>query len=299
MTVRQAISEAANRFSSSASDINAPVLEAEILLAHVLSTERWKIHLYPEHTLATGEYEHFSRLVTRRLSGEPCAYIIGRWEFWSRDFLVTPHTLVPRPETELIVETALSLTAEGRLSSCHGHGPVTILDAGTGSGVLAVTLALEIAGASVTATDISMPALNTAKKNWRAYQDEGLKVHSSVYLVNADWLSCFRREPIFDLVVSNPPYVGKDETELLSSGVLEYEPHEALFSGPDGLCALRHLIETVPDIMKPGGWFLCEIGFSQGDTAIELAQTCGKFDTMDIKKDIAGLDRVLVARTSG
>ena len=296
INVRQALSEAVKHFSLSTSDINEPVLEAEILLAHVLSVERWKVRLYPERFLTRREYETFSRMVARRMSGEPCAYILGRWEFWSRDFFVSRRTLVPRPESELIVEKALRLMDDKMLPSCLSHEPAIILDAGTGSGILALTLALEIPGSSVTATDISLPALKTAQKNLHAHVRETVKSNSSISLVNADWLSCFRHSPIFDLVVSNPPYVGKDETDVLSPGVMEYEPHEALFSGNDGTDAVRHLVEAVPSVMKPGGWFLCEIGFNQGETAVELARCSGKFDSIEVEKDIAGMDRMLVVR---
>ncbi len=299
VTVRHALSEAVRIFSSAgpASNLDEPVFEAEMLLSQVLSIDRWKLRIYPERRLTSQEYETFTDYVTRRFSGEPFAYIVGTREFWSRRFIVNPYTLIPRPETELIVEKALALVTEQALPASFSHEPLNILDVGTGSGILAITLALEIPGSSVIATDISLPALETTKKNLHLHGLAARDAASRISLINADWLSCFREQPMFDLVVSNPPYIGRDEVELMSHDVTRYEPHEALFSGQDGTDALRILIETVASVLKPGGWFLCEIGFRQGPAVLEIARSTGKFDRTAIKKDISGLERMLAARS--
>ncbi len=315
VTVGQALSTVVTRLKAAhpSSDILDPIMEGELLLAHVLDMERWQLRIRQDYLLDSFQYERVLELADRRVAGEPSAYIRGSKEFWSRNFLVTNHTLIPRPETELLVETALELVSAGELNSLPQHpsscktskerdqdkdgnaNALSILDAGTGGGIIAITLALEIPGCSVVATDISMPALETAQRNIRAHhlwsKDHG---RTRISLVNADWLSCFRTGPLFHLVISNPPYIGTHESGTLSSQVIDHEPGQALFAGKDGLEAIRKLICTVPSVLKPGGWFLCEIGFMQGEITKELASRY--FDRVEIRKDLSGKDRLLTAR---
>lgn len=313
VTVGHALSVIVNRLKRAdrCSDILDPILEAELLLAHVLGMERWQIRIRQDCLLDGLQYEKLLEFADRRVAGEPSAYILGSKEFWSRKFLVTNHTLIPRPETELLVETALELVSAGKFNSLPPHpsscraiherdqdmgdkdSSLFILDAGTGCGIIAITLALEIPGCSVVATDISMPALETAQKNIRAHHLCGKdSATAQISLVNANWLSCFRTGQLFHIVVSNPPYIG--ESEPLSPQVAHYEPDQALFAGKDGLEAIRKLICTVPSVLKPGGWFLCEIGFMQGEIAKKLARRY--FDRVEIRKDLSGKDRLLTAR---
>ncbi len=260
-------------------------MEAELLLAHVIGVKPWQLHVDPDRKIQKESVQQFEQLVARRSRQEPYAYITGYREFWSRQFRVTPQTLIPRPETELLVETALEIFS-GRTERA-----LKVLDAGTGSGILAVTLALELPCSTVIASDLSLHALYTTRENVAAFN-----LLEKVCLINASWLSFLRQVPYFDLVVSNPPYIAIHEKDTLSDDVLGYEPEMALFSGPDGLCAIRELLATVEHVLCPGGWFLCEIGSGQGQAAVEIATETGSFDKIEIKKDLAGHDRVLAAR---
>ncbi len=315
VTVGHALSVIVSRLKAAhpSCDILDPIMEGELLLAHVLGMERWQLRIRHDYLLDSFQYQRVLELADRRAAGEPSAYILGSREFWSRNFLVTNHTLIPRPETELLVETALELVSAGELNSLpqdplsyrtskegdqvrnDQDSSLFILDAGTGCGIIAITLALEIPGCSVVATDISMSALETAQRNIRAHHLWSKdRYRRRISLVNADWLSCFRTGPLFHLVVSNPPYIGTHESGTLSIQVIDHEPAQALFAGKDGLEAIRKLIRTVPSVLKPGGWFLCEIGFMQGETTKELASRY--FDRVQIRKDLSGKDRLLTAR---
>ncbi len=288
VTIREALEDAASRFSLRG--IEEPLFEAELLLAHVLGLdERWRLRLDLMTPLDPSRYVSFFSLVDRRLAGEPVAYILGTREFWSRRFHVSSDTLIPRPETELIIETAMELISTGALHSCR-----YILDAGTGSGILAVTLALEITGSVAIASDISFKALEVARMNILEYGLAG-----RIGLVNSWWLSSFRLGPAFDLVVSNPPYIGENERYSLAREVRGYEPENALFSGPDGLDAVEGLLRDIPCFLNPGGWFLCEIGFMQGRRVLDLARSAGRFRRVEIKQDLAGIDRVLAVQSKG
>lgn len=300
MTVRDALEDVVTRFSQAGSDksgacMEDPVFEAELLLAHVLGIERWRLRLEPFRLINPLQYRSFFSLSHRRLQGEPSAYLLGIKEFWSRTFNVSHHTLIPRPETELIVETAIYLAENGALPVCQNHDRIPypmIFDAGTGSGILAVTLALEIPGAMVIASDISFRALEVAVHNIYSF-----RVRNRVLPVNCNWCACLRNKPFFDLVVSNPPYVGWHEKCFMEREVLDHEPVTALFAHGDGLDAIRELLEQVPSILKPGGWFLCEIGFMQGEEIRRLARENSRFSDIEIKKDLAGRDRMLAVRT--
>ncbi len=297
MRVEEALSEAVQRLSNiseSASgkriSIENPRLEAEVLLAQILGWERWQLLARGKNTLASGHYERFTSLIGRRLKGEPVAYIIGEKEFWSRKFHVSEATLVPRPETELIIETAIDL-----LSSNDLPGRRLILDLGTGSGIIAITLALEIPGSVVVASDLSFSALETASGNVDRYHNEIHAVGSQVHLVCSNWLAGVKKQPLFDMIVSNPPYVAEDDISGISADILDFEPPGALFSGRDGLDAIRFLVESVPGFLKPGGWFLCEFGAGQGRAVFEMAARGRDFEECSIKRDLAGVDRMLAA----
>ena len=299
MTVRDALENAVLRFAEAggaASDPSAasPVFEAELLLAHILGIERWRLRCEPLRHLDSSQYASFSSFVDRRLNREPLAYILGEKEFWSRNFNVSTHTLIPRPETELIVETALHLAENGDLPSSQENDCMPypmILDAGTGSGILAVTLALEMPGAMVMASDISSGALEVAVHNIHSFG-----VRNRVLPIYSNWCSCLEDRPFFDLVVSNPPYVGEHEKRFMERDVLDYEPALALFAMDDGLYAIRQLLEQVPSVLKPGGWFLCEIGYMQGKDIRQLVHADSRFSHVEIRKDLAGRDRMLAVR---
>ncbi len=293
MTVDQALRTIAKHLSSDAaserpeSQIENPLLEAEILLSYLLDIERWQLKTRGSNPIKPDLYNQLETLAARRLEGEPLAYLVGVKEFWSREFLVTSSTLIPRPETELLVERAISL--------CPDKNNPFILDAGTGSGIIAITLALEIPGSLIVATDVSFDALCTARQNFNKYVDEIRAKSSRIFFVNSDWLEGIEKSPIFDMVVSNPPYIGTQEAELLAPDVIRYEPRQALFAGSSGLDAIKELLVTVPDVLCHEGRFLCEIGYLQGEDVMEMARKTGRYDSFKIEKDLAGMDRMLVA----
>ncbi|MCD6198316.1 MAG: peptide chain release factor N(5)-glutamine methyltransferase [Deltaproteobacteria bacterium] len=298
MTIAQALFEATKQLARA--QIENPQLEAEILLAHLLGKERIRFHLHPEFLLEDPVNEQYMALVARKAMHEPTAYILGQREFWSLPFRVTRDTLIPRPETELIVEMALALVKQERW-----HRPF-ILDLGTGSGILAITLACEIPEAALVATDRSFPALIVAHQNAKRH---GVK--SRISLVQADWIKPFKScetgisqhekgvaaaKQGFHLVVSNPPYVANKDKGLLAKEIFKYEPKGSLFSGKDGLEDIEKLIKAVPQVLRKEAWFICEIGWNQGKQAIQMTKDTGIYKCVEIKKDLSGKDRVLMAK---
>jgi release factor glutamine methyltransferase len=297
MKTAQALIAATEQLSRA--NIENPQLEAEILLAHLLGKERIWFHLHPEFLFEDPVNRQYMALVARRAMHEPTAYIMEQQEFWSLSFRVTRDTLIPRPETELIVEIALSLVRRERW-----HRPF-ILDLGTGCGILAITLAREIPGASVVATDRSFPALIVAHQNAKRH---GVK--SRVSLVQADWVKPFRSCETgilpcekgaaganrgFHLVVSNPPYVADKDKRFLAEEIFKYEPERSLFSGEDGLEDIEKLIKAVPRVLCKESWFICEIGWNQGKQAVQMTRDTGMYRCAEVRKDLSGRDRVLIA----
>jgi release factor glutamine methyltransferase len=252
--------------------------DARILLAHVLG-RRSPGALDPEGPVAAAEEERFLALWERYRRGEPVQYLIGEWDFFGRTFRVDPRALVPRPETEHVVEEARR----------EAPAPRRILDLGCGSGILAVTLALEFPAAVVVGIDRSLAALALARENVR---EHGAGRRAA--LAASDWLAAIGPGR-FDLVVSNPPYVAAQERGALPASVREFEPPEALFSAADGLSDIRHLLAAVPRVLVPGGAFLCEIGFGQKDAVAREAEDAG-WEIRRFAADLAGIPRVCVLR---
>jgi release factor glutamine methyltransferase len=213
---------------------------------------------------------HYGRYLHQRIKGEPTQYITGRQEFYGREFRVTPHVLIPRPETEHLIEAALA------------HSTETILDIGTGSGAIAVTLALE-SKARVVATDVSLAALQVARQNARALE-------ARVAIVACDLGAAFANSR-FDLVVSNPPYIAARDQALLRPEVRDHEPALALFGGADGLDFYRRLIPEAARLLRPGGWLMMELG-----SAVAVRKMCAAWTGIEIVNDLAGIPRVLIAR---
>ncbi len=285
-TIARAL-ESASRMLTMA-HIEDPRLEAEVLLAHLLKRQRSWIYLHSDLCLEDSLIRDFMALVARRAMHEPSGYILGQREFWSLPFIVNRDTLIPRPETELVVETALSIIED------EGWTRPFIADLGTGCGVLAITLAHEVHGATVVATDRSFNALIVARQN-----AERLGVSSRIYMVQADWVCAFRLPEValgFDLVVSNPPYVAYRDRDFMAREILDYEPKQALFAGRDGLKEVSRLIKTVSGILRKGAWFVCEIGWDQGRRAYKVALDTDRYRYIEIKKDLSGRDRVLVTQ---
>jgi release factor glutamine methyltransferase len=274
-----AIRQAAERLQSSArGDIR---LAAESLLMHVLGRDRAYLFSYPELELSCRELSDYCALIDRRASGEPLQYITGHQEFWGVDFQVTPAVLIPRPETEHAVETALELL--------RGMDSPRIIDVGTGSGCIALALASELSQATIEAVDISGEALEVARNN-----AERLGLAARVCFAQGDLLeNHLSGDPAFDMVISNPPYVGASEADKLQIEVREHEPHCALFGGQQGLDVYRRLIPQAEQVLKPGGWLVLEIGYSQEQGIRELLS--GWLEVRMVP-DLQGIPRVLVAR---
>jgi release factor glutamine methyltransferase len=256
--------------------------DARALLAHVLGL-RGPLSLQADARVSEAGQETYRRLLARREAGEPLQYVLGEWDFFGRTYRVDRRGLIPRPETEHLVEEALRAAPAAR----------RIADLGCGSGVLAVTLALEFPESRVTATDVSVPALALARENARL-----LGVESRVRFLSSDWLSALARSPVFDLAVANPPYVSEADREELPPVVRDHEPANALFSGGDGLHDIRRLIESLPPLISEGGHFLFEFGFGQRPGVEEIVGRSPEWRLDRIVPDLAGIPRVAALRRS-
>lgn len=254
-------------------------LDAELLLALVLETDRVGVYLRFDRPLGRAEVDAYRALIRRRGEGEPVAHLTGRREFWSRTFAVTPAVLVPRPETELVVERALALAgARAR--------PLRILDLGTGSGALAVALAIELPAAQVTAVDVSPAAVQVAERNAIA-----AGVSTRVRVLVSDWTAALDRDARFDLVVSNPPYIPTAEIGGLAPEV-QHEPRLALDGGVDGLEAYRRLVPEALRFVVPGGAMVFEIGVGQAPAVAALFASAG-LTAVGRHADLAGIERAV------
>jgi len=256
-------------------------LETEILVTHVIGRPRSWLYAHSEEKLAADAVALVHELLDRRARGEPVAYLVGEREFWSMSLSVSPETLIPRPETELLVESVLSLEAPA-------FG-VRVVDLGTGSGAVALALARERPQWGIVAVDASPSALRVAAGNASRY---GL---ANLSFVGADWSNAFR-DSVFDIVVSNPPYVVATDACLVT-GDLRYEPRAALDGGVDGLDELRSIIRSAPRILKVNSWLIVEHGAEQGGSVRELMKASGFVDAMT-HRDLAGKERVSLARSS-
>lgn len=258
--------------------IDSPRLDAELLLADLLQMDRVGLYLNYERPLENGELAAFRERVRRRAGCEPLAYILGHTEFWSLPLKVSPEVLIPRPDTELLVEEALK-----RL-----NGPVRILDVGTGSGALAVALAYERPEWQVTAFDISVAALAVAAENSR-----GNGVAERITFIEGD-LAALPDGP-FDLIVANPPYIPAADLAGLMPDVRDFEPRLALDGGVDGLDAYRALAGQAARVLANGGWLLVEVGIGQAAAVQELFGQAGLAEVF-ASRDLAGIERVVGGR---
>lgn len=273
-TVGRLLAEAAGRLPG---DEARP--ESERLLAHVLGVGPTWLYTHHDDAPSAAHVAEFNRLVGRRLAGEPVAYLIGHRGFWRFDLAVTPATLIPRPETERLVELALDRLPEGV--------PLRVADLGTGTGAIALAIAFERPLARVVATDASADALAVARANAQAL---GL---TRVDFREGDWLAPLAGEH-FDLIASNPPYIADDDAHL-GQGDLRFEPASALTSGADGLDDIRRIAAAAPTHLREGGWLLVEHGWDQGDAVREVFGRAG-FEAVETVKDWEHRDRVTLGR---
>jgi release factor glutamine methyltransferase len=277
MTLHQRIGAARRQLEAVGIAANAAALDAEVLARHVLGWDRAQLLSHNRDATPAGFDERYQPLVDRRSRREPVALITGSREFWGRDFAVTPDTLVPRPDTELIVEEALRILPD-RAS--------TVIDVGTGSGCLAVTLAAERPRAVVVATDISREALLVARANAQRHQ-----VGDQVHFVQTDLGSGLRKPA--DLIVSNPPYVPYRDAGSLPLDVSDYEPATALFGGPDGLAVIERLLATLTPLLAPQAAFIVEFGYGQEDQVRAAAEREG-WQVVRVRHDLQEIARTAV-----
>jgi release factor glutamine methyltransferase len=269
--------------------IENPRLNAELLLAQSLNLSREGLYMQLQDQLKEEKKEAFERLMRRRISGEPLQYILGHQEFWSIDLKVDPRVLIPRPDTEILVEQCFLI-----LSKTSFKWAPSILEIGTGSGAIIIALAKEMKDIFLVATDISRDALVLAKENAKS-----ACVQNQIHFVNGDLFDPFRlfkeRGP-FDLILSNPPYLNRPEIHTLAKEVSDYEPIIALNGGEDGLDFYRRIISQAPFYLQEEGWLLLEIGQGQSSILSELIEEGNHFLKPEYVPDLAGIKRVMKAQ---
>lgn len=254
-------------------------LDAELLLAAALGKPRSFLHTWPERIVSTEAAHAFDGYLKRRRTGEPVAYILGLQGFWNIDLEVAPHTLIPRPETEMLVETALELLP--------GAIPHRLLDLGTGTGAIALSLAKDRPQWNVTAVDRVEEAVELAERNRQRLHLDNAQV------LRGHWFSAVEGQR-FDLILSNPPYIASDDPHLVE-GDVRFEPSSALVSGADGLDDLRLIVSQAPAHLEPGGWLLLEHGYDQGAAVRELLLEHG-FEQIQTRRDLGDHERITFGR---
>jgi len=277
-SLRQLLAQAAPALERAG--VAAPRLTAEVLLAHSLGKERSFLYAHPEAEPDASALARFADWIERRAAGVPLQYLTGEQEFYGRLFQVTPAVLIPRPETELVVEAALEHLPD------RESQPLRLADVGTGSGCLAITLALERPQAAVTATDTSAAALEIARAN-------ATRLGACV-----DFLACDLLETVpgpFDLIVSNPPYIAAAQWDSLQREVRDHEPRAALIAGPDGTEVYARLIPQAAARLRPGGWLVLELGYESAGAVRALLDDT-RWSAIETRRDLQGWERVLVAR---
>ncbi|MFH0790913.1 MAG: peptide chain release factor N(5)-glutamine methyltransferase [Candidatus Omnitrophota bacterium] len=262
--------------------------EAELLFTQILGCNRLSLYLNESMPLARGKSQAVSLVLKRRIFGEPLQYILGKTEFMGLEFKVNKDVLIPRQETEILVETAINIV---KLLNCS---TVKLLDLGTGSGCIAVSLAKFLQGVGITANDISKSALKTAREN--AVLNN---VADRIEFVEGDLFDYGQGQalslPVYDLIVTNPPYIVTEEIDNLQREV-QYEPRIALDGGADGLCFYRRIIKEAPAYLKENGFLIMEMGFNQCDAIKNIFRKSGKFEIIEIVKDYSGIERVIVGK---
>jgi release factor glutamine methyltransferase len=310
MDIRAALKEGMAQLR--AAQIPSYTLAAELLLMHALERDRAWMYGHPEESLDPAAAEKFRALIARRAAGEPVQYLTGKQEFWGLEFEVTPAVLIPRPETEHVVEVALARLGEHGIKIHMDTGApretLRVADVGTGSGCLAVALAWELPHAEVVATDISEPALEVARRNAARHG-----VAERVHFLQRDLLTGLaqtdpsgavarhamaastQNRPLFDLIVSNPPYIARNEAEQLQREVRDHEPHAALFGGPTGTEMYQRLIDQARDQLRDRGILVLELGHDSAERVRGMFDAQPAWTKVAITMDLAGIPRVLAA----
>jgi release factor glutamine methyltransferase len=278
-----------------AANVPSSTLAAELLLMHALACDRTWLYTHPEAELDASMAREYFRLIVRRAAGEPTQYLTGKQEFWGLEFEVTPAVLIPRPETEHVIEVALErLGPRGikiDIRTGEPTSPLRIADVGTGSGCLAVALAHELPHAEIFATDISAAALEVALRNATRH-----RVASRIRFLEGDLLRPVPASPeLFDLIVSNPPYVAQTDAATLAREVREHEPHAALFGGPSGIEMYEHLTQQADELLRSGGVLVLELGYNSAQHVRAILVKQGNWVNVSVTNDLAGIPRVLAA----
>jgi len=281
MTVHDILNESTKVLETA--EIPSARLDAEVLLAFYLGCERLDFFKNPEMVLDKQQIAGYRDFIARRLRWEPVAYMTGRKAFWTFSLEVSRDVLIPRPDTEIIVEETLDICRKINASK------IKILDIGTGSGAIALALAKEVPNGKITATDISASALALARKNAHS-----LDLDNKIDFQQGDLFGAV--EGVFDIIVSNPPYIAQEEYKELPSSVRDYEPRIALLAGKNGLEIYEKLINQAPDYLKKKGWLLLEIGAKQEQSVRGLMDESGFYDSIAMRRDYAGFPRVVRAR---
>jgi release factor glutamine methyltransferase len=274
-----------------AGGVPSAALAAELLLMHILGRDRAWLYAHPEHSLAGDEIARYAQLLEQRAAGAPTQYLTGRQEFWGLEFEVTPSVLIPRPETEHLIEVALARLGPRRT------GVLRVADVGTGSGCLAVALARKLSRAHLVATDISAAALEVARRNAARHGVAGRIEFMQMNLLESYLTSSPSTRPHFDLIVSNPPYIGHREAAQLPREVREHEPPEALFSGPHGVEAYPPLIAQAGSLLRGGGLLVVELGYNAAER-VRLLLDPSMWSGIEVTRDLAGIERVVSADRS-
>jgi release factor glutamine methyltransferase len=289
-TIAQVINEAANLLRENG--VGNERLTASLLLSHLLGFDRAQVITRGGEALDEASHQTFLTLVKRRAAGEPLQYITGHQEFYGLDFRVTPDVLIPRPESEFLVEQVIK-RSQSLVTSGASTGAIVIVDVGTGSGCIAVTLAVNIRNARVLATDISEAALNLAKEN-----AERLGAKDKIEFLAGDLLdplAARNLESRVDFLLSNPPYIARQDAPTLQREVVDWEPHAALFADDDGLSFYRRLLDEGWPYVKRGGFLICEIGYTQLDAITRMLDP-NRWQLEEVTNDLQGIPRTLAIR---
>jgi release factor glutamine methyltransferase len=284
--LKNALKSAVDRLA--AAHVGSPRMNAELLLMFTLGCDRAYLFAHPERELAVEEQARYEEALNQRARGVPAQYITGHQEFWGMDFIVTPAVLIPRPETEHVIETVLKLSKEGTNGGRAFPPGYRIADVGTGSGCIALALARELPQAEIHATDTSPAALEIARANAAR-----LQLENRVHFHETDLLQGFDTGT-FDFVVSNPPYVGESEEDQVQLEVRKFEPRSAVFAGPTGLEVIARLIPQARAVLRPGGWLVMEIS---GSIASGVKHLLSGWEHVQTTNDLQGIPRVASAQT--
>ncbi|MGE0130698.1 MAG: peptide chain release factor N(5)-glutamine methyltransferase [Blastocatellales bacterium] len=284
-TISETLKEASERLR--AASVANDLLDAQTLLAEALGKDRTYLIINFNQQLAEEVLSKFQAMISRRAAGEPLQYITGHQAFFGLDFEVTPDVLIPRPETELIVEETIRLVQQNKAAK---PAPPVIVDVGTGSGCIAVALARELDGARVIASDISLAALRVSRRNAARH---GLE--NQIGFIASDLLDAFADERFADFILSNPPYVSDEEMPTLQREVRDWEPHLALTDLNDGLSVYRRLLKDASSRLKPGGHLICEMGYTQSESISAMVdrEVWAEPRMLD---DLQGIPRTIVLR---